>query len=155
MILIAHRGLIDGPDKKIENEPNHIISTLNQGYDCEIDLWYHDDEWYLGHDLPQYKISENYIFNNKDSFWIHAKNEDAFSKLNDFYPMFNYFWHDTDTYTFTSKSIPWIYPGKKLLRNGICVLPENNHSLDETIITFDCLGFCSDYVSVIQKHFTE
>ena len=36
----------------------------------------------------------------------------------------NYFWHDTDTYTLTSYNIPWIYPGKKLMKTGVCVLPE-------------------------------
>lgn len=154
MILIAHRGLVEGPNKDIENHPDQILSALHLGYDCEIDVWYDNDDWYLGHDAPQYKINERFLLNHKNSFWIHCKNEEAFAKLNEYFPLLNYFWHDTDTYTFTCKGIPWIYPGKRLLSNGICVLPELHYNLDEEIMSFDCLGFCSDYVSTLQKHLT-
>ena len=36
----------------------------------------------------------------------------------------NYFWHQNDDYTITSKGYIWAYPGKKLNKNAIYVLPE-------------------------------
>jgi len=52
MKLIAHRGLTQGPNKELENKPEQIISALDQGYDCEIDLWTVNSDFYLGHDAP-------------------------------------------------------------------------------------------------------
>lgn len=120
MILIAHRGLMEGPNKEIENHPDQIMSALDSGYDCEIDVWY-DDGWHLGHDEPQYKINVDFLLKNKESFWVHCKNEEAFAKLNEYFPLLNYFWHDTDTYTFTCKGIPWIYPRYALACKCVCI----------------------------------
>jgi glycerophosphoryl diester phosphodiesterase len=39
MKLIAHRGLTDGPNKDLENSPEQILKAIDQGFDCEIDLW--------------------------------------------------------------------------------------------------------------------
>ena len=53
----------------------------------------------------------------------------------------HYFWHQNDDYTITSKGFIWTYPGKKLLPQSICVLPEIvNYK------TIDCLGICSDFI---------
>ena len=39
MILISHRGNIDGPNEVRENSPYYIMEALEAGYDVEIDLW--------------------------------------------------------------------------------------------------------------------
>ena len=36
MIYIAHRGLIDGPNIDLENNPEHIDSIVKLGFDAEI-----------------------------------------------------------------------------------------------------------------------
>ena len=46
----------------MENRPGHINKALWQGFDVEIDVWYIDDEFWLGHDIPHYKIEENFLF---------------------------------------------------------------------------------------------
>ena len=38
MRLIAHRGNINGRNKKRENEIEYILEALNLGYDVEIDF---------------------------------------------------------------------------------------------------------------------
>ena len=38
MKLIAHRGLFNGPNKELENNPDQIEKAWNLGFDCEIDL---------------------------------------------------------------------------------------------------------------------
>ena len=110
MKLIAHRGLINGPDKRIENQPVTIKSSLEKGYDCEIDLWVFDDRFYLGHDEPQYNVTREFL--DQPGLWIHAKNLTAFHWL--LGTDLNYFWHESDKYTLTSHRYIWAYPGNKV-----------------------------------------
>ena len=70
MILISHRGNVNGKTNQ-ENKPEYIRSALFQGYDVEIDVWYVDDKFYLGHNFPQYEIEESFLYNAK--LWCHAK----------------------------------------------------------------------------------
>ena len=51
MLLISHRGNINGKFESYENEPNYIDKALSLGYDVEVDVWFVDDNFYLGHDL--------------------------------------------------------------------------------------------------------
>lgn len=122
MILIAHRGLFNGPNSEIENTPEQIELALSKGYDCEVDVWFVKNEWWLGHDKPQYKISSEFI--GKQGLWLHCKNLDALYVLSYTPIKFNYFWHQEDDYTLTSTQFIWTYPGKELTRNSIAVQPE-------------------------------
>ena len=38
-LLIAHRGLTDGPDQDKENTLSAIIAARTQGFDVEVDVW--------------------------------------------------------------------------------------------------------------------
>ena len=71
MILISHRGNINGPRKELENKPQYIENALKLGYDVEIDVWSIDRVFYLGHDKPQYEVSRWFLHNEK--LWCHAK----------------------------------------------------------------------------------
>lgn len=145
MILISHRGLLNGPNKNLENKPSQIEAALNLGFDVEIDLWYEQD-LKLGHDGPQYLVSKKYLRN--PNFWIHCKNLKAFEfcLANDLHC----FWHENDHMTLTSKKIIWTYPGKELSKTAITVLPEVYMDI-EKIDTLSCLGICSDYISFIKE----
>lgn len=129
MILIAHRGLFDGPNKEKENSPEQIELALSKGYDCEIDVWFQNNEWWLGHDGPQYKVDADFI--SKQGLWIHCKNLDALYELSSSPIQFNYFWHQDDDFTLTSTQYIWTYPGKLLTRNSIAVQPERTKELWE------------------------
>ena len=137
MILISHRGNIDGKTDR-ENEPSYILEAVEKGYSVEFDVWYIENEWYLGHDEPTYKIEESFLENIK--FWCHAKNMKALEKMSNNNKIHS-FWHQEDDYTLTSKNYIWTYPGKLLSKNSICVLPEMFNS-DIT----NCLGICSDVI---------
>jgi hypothetical protein len=146
MILIAHRGLADGPDKAFENHPKKIVDSLNEGFDCEVDIRYVDGHWFLGHDEPQYEVPWEFL--EQQGLWIHAKNLDALYVLGA-NPSLNYFWHQTDSYTLTSQGNIWTFPDNPLTKSSIQVLPEwNNPSLKN--LSFDCLGICSKYVRLIK-----
>ena len=54
MKLIAHRGLTNGPDVNLENRPQQIELALSKDYHCEVDVWFVDNTWFLGHDFPLY-----------------------------------------------------------------------------------------------------
>ena len=137
MILISHRGNLEGKNEKLENHPDYIEEAKKKGFDVEIDVWFIKNNFFLGHDKPQFRVDSKFLEDQK--LWCHSKNSDALkelSKLN-----CHFFWHNTDDYTITSKGFIWIYPGKPVLKNGICVMPEKTKN-----INLDCRGICSDFI---------
>jgi hypothetical protein len=141
MILISHRGNINGRSELYENSPNYIDSAIKKGYDVEVDIWLSNGNFYLGHDNPQYEISLEWLSERKDNLWIHCKNIESIEKFNILNDNYNYFWHQEDTVTLTSKNFMWAYPGNQPIKNSISVLPElfNDN-------TSECIGICSDYI---------
>jgi hypothetical protein len=146
MKLIAHRGLINGPDRSIENAPAQIMRSLSMGFECEVDLRIENDEFYLGHDGPEYHTTESFL--RKPGLWIHAKNLNALNWLTT--TDLNYFWHQEDDFVVTSYKQIWTYPGKELTPNSVAVMPEWNDPNFENIPT-NCFGICSDYVLQISN----
>jgi hypothetical protein len=140
MILISHRGNINGPIPERENHPDYIDKAIALGYDVEIDLWSIEGVLLLGHDKPQYGISQHWLSERDNRLWIHCKNIEAIEWMNTV-GSFIYFWHQEDTLTLTSFNHIWAYPGKQPIKNSIAVMPEiNNDSIT------DCKGICSDYI---------
>lgn len=144
MKLIAHRGLTTGPNKQFENQPNQINLAIEQGFDCEIDLWVIDNRLYLGHDGPMYNVTTDFI--QKPQLWIHAKSLSALNWLIDAPYDLNYFWHQEDDYVITSQGYIWAYPGKLLNKKCVMVMPEWDDPNFERIKNVECLAICSDYV---------
>lgn len=142
MILISHRGNINGRIEDAENRPDYIDDTFIHGYDVEVDVWMVDGQIFLGHDEPQYKINIEWLDDRSHRLWVHCKNTEMLEFLNKFDYDINYFWHETDTVTLTSKNHIWAYPGKQPIKNSIAVMPELNN--DDI---YNCLGICSDYIS--------
>ena len=93
----------------------------------------------LGHDYPKYSTKINFLQNS--NFWCHAKNKEAFFKLQK-YKNINCFWHDKDLYTLTSKGIIWCNINAPLIEGSICVIPEKGINGDIA----KCSGICSDYI---------
>jgi hypothetical protein len=150
MKLIAHRGLMNGPDQTLENTPDQIDKCLAEGFDVEVDVWWLNGRWWLGHDEP--KIATSFYFLKRKGIWIHCKNELVLEKLVAHPRQLHYFWHQTDCYTLTSKGIPWIYPGKQPIYNGVTVLPEEWMDLkDVKLLADNGHGICSDYVADIKE----
>ena len=79
MKYIAHRGNLIGPNPNKENHPNYILEALKQGFDVEVDVWYKDNRFALGHDKPQYTVDLKFLTNS--SLWCHAKNIDALNMM--------------------------------------------------------------------------
>jgi hypothetical protein len=137
MILISHRGNINGKNVELENKPTYINNTLKKGYDIEIDVWY-DNGFWLGHDKPLYPIGISFLKNKK--LWCHAKNIEALYMMQS-ESNIHYFWHQKDDITLTSQNYIWAYPGKQPIKNSIAVMPEIYK--DDLAV---CKGICSDNI---------
>jgi hypothetical protein len=144
MKFIAHRGNTNGPNIPLENSESYIINTINNGFDCEIDVRKINDKLFLGHDDPQYEITINFLLKYADKLWIHCKNLDALSYLST-YNELNIFWHQSDNYTLTSNKNIWAFPTSEINEKCIIVMPElNNFKIS------NCYGICSDFIQQIK-----
>lgn len=151
MILISHRGNVDGPEENIENSPKRINYCIDLGYSVEIDLRIKDKKLYLGHDEAQYEIDENWLLERKNNLWVHCKERESFEYALKMRKL-NCFWHNVDDYTMTTWGYVWAYPGKECCGSlCIAVMPEPYWSKEEfTRMPF--IGICSDFVNDIQNH---
>jgi hypothetical protein len=143
MILISHRGNIDGPNPMRENSIDYILEALNLGFNVEVDLWF-DNGIYLGHDNPQYKIDIEFLY--KKNLWIHCKNIEALDFCKNHKIKNNYFYHQNDDVTLTSNGFLWTNPGQKLTKYSIAVMPEIK-TFNEINISY---AICSDFVKKYQ-----
>ena len=142
MILISHRGNINGKSNR-ENQPEYIQEALVRDFDVEVDIWYTDGEFWLGHDEPQYQIKESFLENSR--LWCHSKNIEGLNKMlkNN---LIHCFWHQNDTLTLTSKNIVWTVPkynfNEEIIPNSVAVLPEYGYNGNIR----RCYGICSDVI---------
>jgi len=158
MKLIAHRGNIDGPNPSEENNPEYIEDAIENGFDVEVDIWFSSQtkKFFLGHDRPEYQIDVFWLAKNINKLWIHCKNIEALYEFSANMSGYNYFWHDTDKYTLTSKKYIWTYPGQPYTPKSIMVMPESMMVFPtfatelEDMKAYNCYGICSDYVGKIK-----
>jgi len=140
MIIIAHRGNINGKEPNKENSPEYIQDAISLGYGVEVDIWELEGELWLGHDRPTYSIETDWLLKRSDDLWIHAKNLEVVEILAT--TNLNWFWHSKDKMTLTSKTIPWCYGGI-YMKNGITVELGIPKEIPEKI-----LGICTDYAKL-------
>jgi len=140
MVLISHRGNTNGKFESYENEPMYIDKAISDGFDVEVDVWMIEGVLLLGHDEPQYGVTQQWFNERYERLWIHCKNVEAMEWF-DSNREFNYFWHEKDTVTLTSNGSIWAFPGKQPIKNSIAILPEIfNDNISQ------CRGICSDYI---------
>jgi len=147
MKLISHRGNLDGPNKERENHPDYIYEAIQAGYDVEVDVWWVDGKFKLGHDEPQYDFPFDLFNNFYPKLWIHCKNMDALSQLNELDSngsKLNYFSHEEDLGVLTSRGYIW---STNLYDRGILVMPE----VFDKEPNENTLGVCSDYIKNYKK----
>lgn len=145
MFYIAHRGLVDGPNEKLENHPDHILYVIEDlDYHCEVDVRYIKNQWWLGHDEPTYKVDESFI--GKQGLWLHCKNLDALYRLVNAPFHYEYFWHQEDDFTLTSSGYIWTYPQKHLTNRSIAVVPETCDNYWNYAKSVNLQGVCTKYV---------
>lgn len=142
VLMIAHRGNMNGPNPRNENKPSYIQQALDLGYDVEVDVWLVDGYPFLGHDDPKWPVDDAFL--KKERLWCHAKNREALEFL--VATGTNCFWHEDDKYTLTSKGVIWAYPGQPAGPLGVQVMPERTRDGPDE----NAWGICSDYV-ILEK----
>jgi len=145
MLIISHRGNLQGSNIEEENNPNYIDKAISSSYDVdvEIDAWYLNNKLYLGHDGPQYSVNEKFLLDRKTRLWVHAKNSEALRVLDSL--DINCFWHTDENYVFTKFGKIWVYPGVVLFKGCIAVLPETVKYTEEELK--QCYAICTDAVA--------
>lgn len=136
-IIIAHRGNLNGPNPEAENRPDYLLFALSEGFNIELDLWFVEGQFSLGHDSATYPIKKEFLY--QKGLWIHCKNIEALFELQN--TKCNYFFHDKDDCTLTSHKFIWTYPGRKLTNKSIAVMPELIMNYDLS----NAAGICTDY----------
>lgn len=147
MKFISHRGNISYKKESLENNPNYLFEAVEEGFDIEFDLWEINSKLYLGHDAPQFEIDEKFLIQVEQKSWIHAKNINAASFLNE--TKFHWFWHENDKFTLTNKSIMWTYPGI-FINNSIINQPELIQFLALKNQKMNFYGVCADNISAFK-----
>ena len=136
MKLISHRGNISSKQPSFENSPSYIKEALSAGYGVEADFWYKDDQWFLGHDEPEYKVNEIewYMFNL--NMFMHAKDIPTFIKMKEMQIEYaqasdmpvivaHYFYHTNEPVILTSRGMLWAFPKVEVPSKYACaVMPE-------------------------------
>jgi len=140
-ILISHRGNLKGRIPELENKPEYIMQAIGKGFDVEVDFWKFGDDFFLGHDSPEFKIDAEFLMNS--ALWLHAKNFQALEW--GIFQVLNVFWHESDKVTITNNGYIWAYPGI-LCKNAIAVLPETASHITDDVIDQLFIGVCSDYI---------
>lgn len=147
MILISHRGNINGKNELLENSKEYIDTAIEFKYDVEIDVWSIDKQLYLGHDGPQYKVTKKWLIERKKNLWIHTKNFNALSDLIE--TELKLFFHEKESHT-TIHNSKFIWSHNIFEANHKSVIPLLDEiSLDKYINTNKnkvVYGICSDYV---------
>jgi len=145
MVLISHRGNINGRKWMLENSPSYIEAAIFAGYDVEIDVWY-DGGFWLGHDAPEYKIPIEFLTSNSSRLWIHCKNFKALSKL------LNYdltiFYHEKEEYTIISNKLIWAHNINNT--DNTCIIPLLSMADIENWKPSNVHGICSDYIELLK-----
>jgi len=160
-LLIAHRGLLNGPNKDKENTLSAVLSARQLGYDVEIDLWFQDGYWWLGHDKPQYKIDFDWLrmidrrdYLDTHHLWIHAKTIQTLYQLQKQRWQSHIFFHENDPVVLTNTGYLWTYPGQELTQLSVCVMPEWTDAILRCK-QLNIYAFCSDFIYDIQTSLLE
>lgn len=160
MLIIAHRGNLEGSNLQTENTYDQILKCLSLGLSVEIDIWWKDEKFWIGHDAPQKEFDKElkllYYYVKSGFIFVHAKNIEAMNEMilrfdsRNYYNKFDYFLHDKDQAVLTKTGYIWTYPGKELFENSIAVMPElcfekYQNKVQELFLTNKISGICTNY----------
>ena len=145
MKIIAHRGLLNGPESSLENSIESISRCLDLGFDVEVDIRLINNKLYLGHDDPIELLNLGDIDSSK--VWFHAKDIQVAHFLLS-RKIEHVFYHEDDPVVLTSSGYIWSNLNSELTESSICVLPEQSGQKFEDL---NCFGVCTDFPILYKK----
>ena len=132
--FISHRGNLTGRFVPDENKPSKIEELNGKGIACEIDVWYKDSQWWLGHDAPENQITFDWLMNSLPLRLLHCKNYQALDILHRECGRLgynvNYFYHTNEDYALTSQGQIIVHPDQTCLPDSIEMMPEMSKHRD-------------------------
>jgi hypothetical protein len=132
----------------VENDPTILYTQCKQGIHVECDMWYTSTGWFLGHDAPTHQIDIETFLKSTRNALIHAKDGKTFSRLIRCCKEHGYdneiFYHTTEDYVLTTRGNIIVYPGKYIIQNSICMMPENMNRDITNDEYNNIVGICSD-----------
>ena len=149
MIIISHRGNLNGPNEDLENSPAYIYEAIEKGFDVEVDLW-KTKKLYFGHSEPKFIIDEDSLLKYSNYIWFHCKNLEAMLYCRAM--KLHYFWHEEDSYSITSKGYIWAHPKVSNIKNTILVMPEKKYGKSQFINDDNIAGVCTDYPQLNKEY---
>jgi len=161
-LIIAHRGLLNGPNKQLENTFEQLDECIRfKHLSVEVDIWVKDGVFWAGHDNPTIPFEKELgllFYSVKMSpVFVHAKNLEALNRIIEKYGktktssnLYDFFMHDKDEAVLTNDGFIWTYPGKELYKNSIAVLPEicdkdYQEEVEQLFLQNKIAGVCTDY----------
>lgn len=81
MYLISYRGNILGVDEQKENKPFQVAEVIRMGFHCWIDVWWYEEQFWLGTHKPKYPVKPSFI--NMFALWSNAMDFQTLLKLKD------------------------------------------------------------------------
>ena len=145
MILISHRGNIDSINPERENTHNYIDEAINSGYHVEIDIYYHDEKLWLGHDNPETVVENKWLVDRAASLFIHAKNHAALEHFlyNTNIPVF---YHSIEPHVLIGNTkLIWSHNLAEATSNSIIPLLSEEEAQKANDFRH-VFGICSDFV---------
>ena len=152
MIIISHRGNVDGLNPQLENSQLYIDKAIKLGYDVEIDLRCSAGKLYLGHDSPQYPVAESWLEDRIDKIWLHIKDYDSLVWVSNNKKSFKYFCHESDKYTLTSNGYIWSHDLNNKMTNK-CIVPLLSKKQLTNYNQRNFYAVCTDYAFLAKKIF--
>jgi hypothetical protein len=104
--FISHRGNLGGIVSSRENAPDYIDEAIAAGFQVEVDLRKIGNQFFLGHDYPQYPVSWKWIDEREEHLLIHVKDVQALKGIT---ASWHTFCHRSDPYTLTSRGLIWLH----------------------------------------------
>jgi hypothetical protein len=159
MIIISHRGNLDGPSPA-ENSPEQISLAIKRGFFVEVDAWRIGKECYTGHDAPTYPL----VNVGKRIVW-HAKNLEAAMMFEPFKQ--KWFSHNVDAFAVVNnwntkkKKVLWGFPDSFNasvcgIVNAIVIIPGDNfEDYKSEIMCGLWFGVCTDYPVSLKRYLKE
>lgn len=147
MRIYSHRGNLSGKSPR-ENEPAFLQDCIAAGFHVEVDLWFVDGAYFLGHDGPEHPIDlkdfdrEEVIFHLKSPHLPALRHADAFAI-------------DNDRYVLTLRGLLWTNFGQPTNPQGVMCSPElvgDPTPIPDFVraIRQDAAGICTDYPLLVR-----
>ena len=144
MIYISHRGNLHGLNPARENSLTYIDEAIEAGCEVEIDLRTKNGMLFLGHDTPDYLVSEDWLCERKGKLWIHVKDYFSLVWLQEHDAGYKYFCHESDRYTLTSNGFIWSHDLENKMMNK-CIVPLLSKEQVEGFSQREFYAVCTDH----------